>query len=179
MPERRVYATREDWLDVFATLEAETPLKYVALGVYSTSEVPVFKSGAVIPELGEVADGEKVAGASFMVISANARYRAERVPQNAGGVLYFAEATNTKSIILQPGGRFKKRYLIEGEIVQAYNTPEAMELYRRFTAAMRGKFKRVCGAYVGLHALALQKEGIILTHSIKSPGKPPLPKPDE
>jgi hypothetical protein len=44
---------------------------------------------------------------------------------------------------------------------------------------MRTKFKRVCGVYVGLHALALQREGIILTHSVKSPGKPHLPKPEE
>jgi hypothetical protein len=179
MPERRVYATREDWLEVFATIEAEAPLKYVALGVYSTAEVPVFRSGAAIPDLGEAADGEKVAGSSFMVISGNSRYRAERVPQNAGGVFFFAEATNNKSIIFQPGGRFKKRYLIEGEIVHTYKTPEARELYRRFTVAMRSKFKRVSGAYLGLHALALQKEGIILTYSVKSPGKPHLPRPEE
>jgi hypothetical protein len=179
MPERIVYGTKEDWQEVLAAVEAQGPLEYVALGVYPTAEVPIFSSAAAIPDLGQAAEGEKIVGPRFMVAPHGARYRPERVRQRKGGVLYFAEATNSRSILFQPGGRFQERYLIEGEIVQTYETPEAKALYRRFTAAMRGKFKKVHYAYVGAHALALQKQGVLLTHSVASPGRPHLPGPDE
>ena len=76
---------------------------------------------------------------------------------------------NPDTIAFAPGGLYKQSALISGTVGTASDSPVSRDLYRKFRAAMIGDFQNIKGIYVGPESLNLMKNGIRLTHNLRSP----------
>ena len=178
-----IFATRSDLEPGLQLIEAQRPLKYVALNCYEvnsgkSSVVPhkspqfeEYDSLLDVPSLGTNTTGDHISGDHYLILPRDREARFESVIQDKGGIHYFVDQSlNPVSITFLPGGIYQNNNLICGHIGTVSKHPESIDLYKSFTKAVTKGFKKIGNYRVGPEARRLMNEGLrMVTIGVRSP----------
>ena len=166
----RFFAARQDLIPVIQAVEGQRSLKYVLTGLLKSPELIVFRSALDISSLGKASHESAICGASYLVVDSNDNVVSHERPQNAGGVRYEVnQLGNPRSVYFQPGGEFGGKALLYGRIGTISDDPASIQILRSFAAAIRKRFRKVQGDYVGPNAEVSWRSGTRLTAAVQSP----------
>jgi hypothetical protein len=166
-----IYALRDDALGLLQSLETSGPLRYVLTGAFDSADTPIYESAAGLPDLGTTQVADTTSSDQYMLFRPPVKVVRRKVPQNAGGVLYFVDPwKNPPCVLFTCGGVFERRRqrcVIAGEIATGYTEGPAVNLFRQVERQVKKVFARVKGpggiAYVGPSAMRLLREGVRFT----------------
>ena len=169
--QRQFYATADDLMTVFATVERKHQLTYTLTGLFETRALIGVELGADIPSLQAPAPSDSAMSCpTYLVTPTGTPVNVRDIPQNRGGVLYAVDQLeNPDSITLSPGGFFRRDVLLSGRVATASDSRIAARLYRAFAGAIDKHFVRVRAFRVGPQAFEQFQAGCRLTSSAASP----------
>lgn len=165
MPQMYFFATRSDLEPVLQDLESKRRLKYVGSDVYKSSRLDVYQSAFDIPNLGvclhdDIGIGYDVFDADTEVVLYEGRY------PNGAFFCMVDSLKNPTGIGFRPGGHFKNRWLLAGDVSGGGNQNKvSLGLYLQFARAIKKRFAKVEDCYVGPEALRLFDGGLPLVTS--------------
>lgn len=166
------FATKSDLLQVLHEIESTINLKYVLstpVWPWARDKV-VFNSLKDYPNLGTNKTGKQQLGDCFFVFNIQSPVNFRKT------FLFFPkyavdnQINNPNSIVLWPGGLYKKQFLISGHVGTAASEKESIDLYQYFSKILIKHFQKVKSYYVGKEALMLYKDGCrLITMSVAEP----------
>jgi hypothetical protein len=181
----RFFATPEDLLPVFSSVEARRQVVYTLMGHVSEPDVRSFSAASELPTLFGPAPADSVsAGHAYLVTDATNNVSTRELSPYRGAPRWaIDQLNNPDSAVLQHGGFFGKGVLLHGSIRTASKSAVAIGLQRAFDVAIRKHFVRVQAFYVGKQAESLLDSGYRLTFSAGAPGeydlhRQPVPRSD-
>jgi len=174
------YATRDDLIDITKRVESTLSIRYVRFGHVSKLPPESFDSAARIPNLGKATQESGTACEKFLICDSHLTIRSRQLGKAADegversyrknvkavvGVERFTidQLYNPDTIIFNPGGIWKEKILLQGDLGVAHNTKVSKELMKHFKAAIKSTFIRVRAYWVGPQALKFLKSGKRLT----------------
>ena len=154
------FATERDYMDLLSPLEEQIPLKYILFGLFNDLDIPTWIDVASIPKVGKVKEGATIVP-QYLVVKRSANILPIPIPQRRGGVLYaIDQSVSSSAIIFCPGGRISEECLIAGAIGTSSPDHSAVEMYNRFSKAIRSKWTRIKVSWLGPEALELFDSGV-------------------
>ena len=166
-----IFATRDDILPNIKSIESHRSLKYVRYEIYKKKNVPIYESLTEYKSLGANKTGDHNSGDCFIVVDreTDIHFQTKRILFVRTKTI-INQLTNPDSIVFQPGGIYKNKYLICGHIGTASDSARSFDLYKYFSKAIRKNFAKIESYYVGENALLLLKNGIrLITMGIDEP----------
>ena len=164
-----LFATRADCEPFLQIIETTTALNYMRCGLFVKEELILYNTYLSIDDFGTTFQGAAVGENRYLIAPSDTQIQVRAVPQRKGGVLYAIDQwDNPTSIILQPGGRYRDKYVISGQLGTISDDPVSVNLYRSFLREIRKRFTYIGSYWVGPEALQLCKEGVCLTHDISA-----------
>lgn len=119
------FMTKEDLLAVFQEIEKNIQLKYIYHRIYKSTIVEEYQSIKDYKNLGINTSGNHQSE-SFLIMEQSAPLIIRGVPQESGGVNYFAdEMKNNNAVTFWPGGIYNENLQICGHVSTINNTPAA------------------------------------------------------
>lgn len=156
--QRNFFAAADDLLAVFEIVERKHRVTYVAAGMFTSSALTQFESGANLPVPQSRADS------AFLVTPSELAVKVRSVPQRSGGTLFAVdELANPASATLRLGSACGRDVLLPGVIGTTASAGPAADIHRAFALAIGKRFKRVQSYWVGPAAHALLEQGVRLT----------------
>ena len=165
------FATSEDLLPVFASVEAKLEVRYTRMGRHSLVDVEWWQHGHELPTLGQSSPAESaLAGPAYLVTLCGTPAKPRELSP-FGGQNWWAidQLENPDSTVLWHGGRFSESVLLYGRVATVSRSPVALKLQRAYESAIRKHFARIKEFYVGKDAEALLDSGVRLTIGAHSP----------
>jgi len=167
-----LFATRIDLEPGIQAIERKARLKYALCGLFDVAPRGALSSLLEIETLGTTTAPNQSLSQSYLVLPTDCDLEVREVPQKTGGTSYAVDQRqNPRSVVFRPGGIFGSGFIIAGNIGTASTDPDSTKLYREFSTAIRGGFKRFGAYYIGPQAFHLYKEGVrlITMHTDESP----------
>lgn len=166
------YATKTDLLRVLGRVETSLAIKYVQGGIVPEGAPHTYSSGNELPNLGYSRYGSSAGSTRYLVTDVGREVIPELVRCSDGSShLVVNQLLNPDSVVLTPGGLWKRDILLFGNVGAAANTPITRKLMNAFGRALGGEFVKVRAFHVGPEALTLLKAGKRLTGSERAPAK--------
>ncbi|THB67524.1 MAG: hypothetical protein D6E12_08485 [Desulfovibrio sp.] len=166
-----IFATRDDIVQLTSAVEARHEVKYLHLPPGAFSKVNSYDSLQEFKHLGVSRAKDHMSGDCFFVMHKGVRHAV----QKSLGMLPFIrhamdQASNPHSVVLRPGGLYKKKHLICGHIGTISNSQESLELFQAFRAAARSLFSKIQSYHVGEEAEQMLSQGMrLITMGIDQP----------
>jgi len=168
--DKEFFATGQDQLPNLLQVEAELKLEYVLMGMFKSRKLTVYSSAAKLPDLGVVEDGHYMQTPCYMVKPKEKRITVEKVPQNAGGVLYnIGLFKNMTPISFRPSGCFGRKVLIPGRVDSRVGNKTSLALARHFWRVLTKGYVRVGRYWIGPEAYRFLAKGGRLTPAVQCP----------
>jgi hypothetical protein len=164
-----LFATREDWSSLLASVEDQLAVAYVLGGSCATPPSRI-ESYNHLEDLGEAGSGNASNGQIYLCLANDAEIQTRSVEQRKGGHTKFVDQqSNPDTVVLKPGGRFEGNIIIAGQIGTVSETEWSLRAFSVFQKEVRKQFKKVKSYYVGRDARRLFDEGCRLTANARSP----------
>jgi hypothetical protein len=164
------FATRRDLEGVLQAIESYHPVVYVKAGISRLPEVQRVSSGLDIPGLGVATAGDQNQQQWYLVTEPRVEVEIESIPQRRGGMRFaIDQQKNPHSIAFRPGGVFKGKCIIPGQVGSCSENIASKELLNLFVKEFRRQFTRIKSYYVGEEAAQLLDSGFRLTFNARSP----------
>ena len=159
---RYLFATKNDWLDLLTRFEHDNGLAYTLQGHYEQPHPKIFGSVHEIPDLGTVHVDTVSSCPRYMIHPAHIRPVMRKIPQYDGGLVYSLIYTgNPTSIEIQPGGLYKRTFMMAGMVDNLNKTEESISLYRALDRLIRKQFSKYPYAFwLGPEAQQLHRSGM-------------------
>jgi hypothetical protein len=165
-----VFAANQDWLPVFAAVEAAGSVAYASAGVLLVDRVTTFRRGADLPDLGRAAARASVECPYYLASPSAAGFQTRAVTATDGVRRYYLDQReNQQTVEVCPGGEWEQGVLISGRVATSSDSPESLALFSRFDRALRRHFIRVRAYLVGTEAQRRLSAGWRLTTAAHSP----------
>ena len=149
-------------------IESRYDLQYVRIGLFNTRNFKSFRSFVELDSLGIVTHGDWNLIPDYLMASADATIKVERVPQKKAGPKFnIDQRGNDRTITFLTSGVFESRALICGRVATVLSDSFATELYQSVVRELMRGFKKLSRYMVGPEALELLDQGIRLTPSVK------------
>lgn len=142
-----IYLTQVDLRAWLAEVENATPLYYVLVGTFPQSP-RVYLAAADVPSFGVSKSGDTTRGDQYLLMKQSNELTIE--PSKHGYEVY--PDANPGSVILNPGGTYDEKVVIEGELAAAVGSKQSVGLYRELLKTLRLHGRLVHGAIVGADA---------------------------
>lgn len=165
------FATPEDLLPVFASVETRNRLAYTLMDHIDSPRVVSFLSASEIPTLFQPSPADSSINCpAYLVTRADQPISVRELPSSAGTRRWaIDQLDNPESTVLWHGGMYGEGVLLSGRVATASTSPTARSLQRAFDSAIKKQFTRIRSYYVGKHAELLLDGGCRLTMSAQSP----------
>ena len=165
------FATANDLLPIFASVESKRPLRYTRSEHVTESMVRSFESGAHLPTLRAPSKYSSASTSpAYLVMAADNEVVLRELAPSEGRVRWsIDQLANPDSTMLWHGGMYGKSILLYGRVATTSKTRVALSLQRAFESAIKKQFVRVKAFYVGAQAEELLDRGFRLTISAESP----------
>lgn len=165
-----IYASDDDLIPVFDSIDAAIELTYARFGQWPTKRIEAFHCGRDIPGLGREASDSSVRSAAYIVTRRDLPLAVREIEPVTGGFQYVLDQlTNDDTIVVTPGGRWSADVVLSGSIVTASNTSSANGLMNIFRRRVIKHFNRVKAFWVGPKAGAVLDAGGRLTAATQMP----------
>jgi hypothetical protein len=164
------FALRDDLAAVIEVVEANTQIKYVRMGNFTTPETETFLSGLELPNLGKADSDSASTCTSYLVCRRDTPVNV-RALEGAGGVSRFLvdQLSNPDTVVFTPAGLWDDDTLLHGRVATISESELSQEMMKVFGAVFRKKFTKLKAFFVGPMALAFLNAGKRLTSSAQSP----------
>lgn len=170
-----IFATRDDLINLFSSIEKAMDLQYVQTGLFPYDEPIVCRSICDIENFGIASTGDQNLELTFLILERNRRINVRTVPQRRGGLKYAVDQLeNPESVAFTPGGDFEGRVLISGRIGTANKNEKSLYLLRLIGEEIRREFEKIRAFFVGRQAVSALDSGVRLTASIAAPTRTDL-----
>ncbi len=165
------FATAEDLLPVFDSVESKLELRYTQMGRHISREVASWHHGGELPTLRQLSPVDSaISGPAYLVTLYAAEVNLRQLPSFEGRKCWAVDQLeNTESIVFSHGGQFSKSVLLCGKVATVSRSPVAMRLLSAYDSAIKRRFTRVKAFYVGEGAGVLLDSGVRLTGAAQSP----------
>lgn len=175
-----IFATKDDWIAVFATVESRVKVAYVAAGAFQEAALTVYGAGRSLPSLGQSPSPNAVSGPKYLVTMNADEVRMRPVTARDGVTRFYVDQMlNPGTIALSPGGIWGQQVLLSGRIVTISDSAQSQSLQRRYEAAVRRHFTKIRAYWVGDSARELLQAGWRLTAAVQAPRASDLAVPGE
>lgn len=174
------FATKADLIPVINLIESQRAIKYVNYENSGSSCISYLDSLLSYKELGINKTGAYVTGDMFFVLDKYKTLNLEKSSGFFGKARYsFNQLNNPDTIIFQPGGLYKGKYLICGGIGTSSDSKKSLELFEQFSKVIKRGFRKIKSYYVGDEAYKMLLEGYrLITMGVDSPPEYDLKLPD-
>jgi hypothetical protein len=163
------FASRDDQAALLRASESSKKFKYVASGLFDTSEPEIYLTGGDIPTLGAARHQNAINGYCYLVLEPETPLFVKEIPQKHGGTKYgISQLGNENSITVLHGGFFEN-VLLYGKIGTVSGSQKSKEIYNHFLSAIRAQFVRIGSYYLGNEARSFLETGGRLTQAVQSP----------
>ena len=164
------YALRDDLLPILESFESRVTVLYVRTGRFTEPLLEIARSGFELADLG-IADFDSSVGCtSYLIVKAPATVHTCPVEELTGMVSYHVDQLlNPDSIVITAGGYWSQDVILSGNVGTASDTPDAQEMMKKFSSAMRKNFTKVRAYWVGPGAMARLTAGARLTAAVQCP----------
>lgn len=171
---RRIFffATPEDVVPVLTRFEAGEPLKYVALGDFTTPNRSIYLQASDIPDPGIATHETGSASMGYMVSLRDTTNHMQRFIGKKGEHRWsLNNGDNEETVMLTMAGLWEDGTLLPGLMDTLHQTPVAQRLMRKFIAALKQEsFVRLDIWWVGKSAMSMLQAGRRLaTSAVQSP----------
>lgn len=120
--------------------------------------------------LGRALSGSAIACNQYLVQKRDQRFEGREISRKDGEARFsFDQLINPKSVVLAPGGRWGYDVLLNGRVTTISADVEALNLFGRFSKAIKKNFTKVRAYSVGPDAIVLLRSGARLTIASQSP----------
>ncbi len=176
---QRVFATREDLLDLLEEVATTEPLKFVEFGLRDSPPL-VFHTPGELPGLGQPVGPTHPGNPRYMVLLESQELRLREVAQDRGPAKTKVDLRDHPgALVLAPGG-VADGVLLYSELMAGLSSSADMPLRQAFAAAL-SCLESASGFRVGPAARALWEQGTRLVQSTRQPESsdvelPPSPK---
>ncbi len=165
-----LFAADGDLLGVLQGFEKSRPVQYVLGGSFPSPVPESVRESALIPGLGTATGDQESACRMFLILDAAAEVTPREIRQSNGIIRFaFDQLLNPDSVVLWPGGVWKREAVISGSVGTASDSSESVWLLRQLRNGIRRGFVKVRGIHVGPRALEYMRSGYRLTHAVQSP----------
>jgi hypothetical protein len=164
------FATKDDLLPMLCVVEAHASLNYALAGNFQKPGLEEYSNGAEIPNLGRATCESAVSSDTYLVYPRSLPIEV-RVLEGDGGAKRYCvdQLLNPDTVGFTPAGVWNDEVMLYGRVATASDSAGSQALMRRFHTAIKKRFARVKGYYVGTQAYALLKAGKRLTIAEQSP----------
>lgn len=165
-----LFATKDDWLNVFQPVESAGPLLYVLSDTYPERNFLTFYAGADLPNLGRATSDAYISCQSFLVTDRRVQIRPRAVRARDGIERFYVDQLhNPDTVEITLGGVLTEGVLISGRVATVSESPASRALMRRFESTLRRHFIKIKAFLVGPGARGLLNGGWRLTTAAQSP----------
>lgn len=167
------FCCKDDLLFIMQNIEKSVKLKYAAGGMYSSiNDVKLYTTLLDYEDLGIHRSGEHQDG-FFLVVEATSEITFEECRLFDGSIRYAVnQLKNPDSIIFHPGGLYKDKFLVHGQVSTIGTGSNARTLMKIFQKEIKRQCpKRSGGFYYYSEGVEhLYNNGVrLITISVKSP----------
>lgn len=169
-----VAATYKDWVDVFQHCGAVDSIVFYKQFFDNPDKVSGYPI-TQLPNLGVSLTGSLMLDDAYIAIPTGAALAIEVVKLLDGTNKYSAanSSTQTDSLVLFPGGRYKDGYFVVGEITSVTSTGEvAYKAMKRISGRIRRSFHLGNGFWIGPECFELYNANSIFSEECRRPIDP-------
>ena len=164
------FATPDELNDILREYEDGNPIKYYRAGI--VDGLKGYASARDIPNFGIPENESSIASGNFLIAPAAKVPKLRSIKTTTNRINHHLDQlVNAESVVITPGGFWKKDVLLVGRLATAYATYFSRDQIRRFRKALRRRCTKHTVYWVGDGAARACAESVRLTHAEQSPTK--------
>ena len=164
------YATGEDLIPVFETVESKLSLKYTSCSHLESPELDYFYSGADLPTLNEpLSNGSAINSPTYLISRRETEIKPREITIHRKAFFSIDQLDNADTAVFSHGGFYGESVLLHGRVATASKSETSLKLQRTFASSIKKHFSKIQAFYVGCRAEKLLDNGYRLTFADQSP----------